>query len=811
MQGADNERARASRQPLQETRSATARGIGGDTIAAPRHAIWTRFSHAIKTGTISHGRSGRMPRASSLNSVRLASYITGYTIVLVCFFLVWQKFSNLLYLSRDGEYNLLTSLAYRDWARAFDLTSINPLQGMTSMLTAMNPYLNPGQWVFFADIPRPLQVFLSYGIYSCEIFLSTLLLGQALRLPRLFSFAASLWVALLLVPPFNFFFGLGGWLATAPMYGHALALTNLCIVVYLQIGVRTAAPLDGCSRLILRNLFLTACLFGLLLAMLTAGPFYNAGMMVGTALLLGCVFLSSSTREQMVWRIAAGVAILAAFVALRIPEFYLSSHAYSVRFATAQPALQIHWPKEFAWPTAQQWSNAWDVLCAWGVSCRPFPGWPISISSNWLHGAIIAGGFAMWLTMPRPASRIGVSVAVLWLALLCLWTVDSFNPTGALQLSPSFFYLSPSFIYLMMYSIFAILSLYIAYLPVRLIIETLPTYLGFVVEATTAFGVCVGIALLIDPLTQAPTAEVPPHRRTAITELLRQETALHPRERFRGSVATILGSPNGTLRKMLGLGATDNIKYGQFESLLAAAAKSGSTHDLLDLWTWNIPTLSEYGHGISRPLVFYVSKFLSTPGDAIEIHFVFPRVPNVDVLRAMGVGFMIIDAPVSTDGVKERMRLSAGDDAMLYLYELTDPNLGTFSPLQLDTFDHPDAFAARVIADPKVLQTTAFVENPVNVQLTPARNAGITFERGGIHVTASSDGSSALLLPVQFSHCYSIINMGGAATVMRANALHTLVLFERDLDMRLRWRFDFWRGSGCRAQDVNDLKALSLQ
>ena len=394
---------------------------------------------------------------------------------------------------------------------------------------------------------------------------------------------------------------------------------------------------------------------------------------------------------------------------------------------------------------------------------------------------------------------------MLWLLLLSLWVAAIFIPIGLVQLSPSFFYL-------MMFSMFSILSLYLVYLPVRWTMHTLRIRFGGLSEAVAPIGLGIGVALIVVPFLDVPTSSRTLHQATPITEILRREIALHPGETFRGSVATILGSPDGTLRKVLNLSASDKITVGQFETFLTAAAKSGSTHDLLDLWSWDIPTLSEYGQGISRQLVFYVTKFLSVPGDAIETHFVFPRVANVDILRAMGARFMVIDAPVSADGVTERMKLSSGADAMLYLYELNEPNLGTFSPLQLAKFEDPDAFAAYVKADPKVLERTAFVSHPIDMRLTPARNVVMNFERGGIHVTGRSDGRSALLLPVQFSNCYDpLVEAGTHATVMRANAIHTLVLFERDLDLRLRWRFNFWRGSKCRIQDISELNALSLR
>ena len=64
-------------------------------------------------------------------------------------------------------------------------------------------------------------------------------------------------------------------------------------------------------------------------------------------------------------------------------------------------------------------------------------------------------------------------------------------------------------------------------------------------------------------------------------------------------------------------------------------------------------------------------------------------------------------------------------------------------------------------------------------------------------------------MPVQFSHCY-VIEGGGANLIsfQRANLIHSLLVFERQIDLRLRWVFSPWRNSDCRRRDVDDLAAL---
>jgi hypothetical protein len=46
---------------------------------------------------------------------------------------------------------------------------------------------------------------------------------------------------------------------------------------------------------------------------------------------------------------------------------------------------------------------------------------------------------------------------------------------------------------------------------------------------------------------------------------------------------------------------------------------------------------------------------------------------------------------------------------------------------------------------------------------------------------------------------------------MRANVIHTLLLFKLELDVRLEWAFSFWRNSSCRLRDAADVAALGLE
>jgi hypothetical protein len=735
-------------------------------------------------------------------------YIIAYAVTLASFIVIWFNHPILLYIGRDANLSLWLSKAYLDWAYPLDVTAMNPLQGMTSMLMATNPYFNPGAWIFQTALPEIPKQVISFIVYFVEVTASVFLLGVVLGFSRLFAFVGALWLAFLLFPPFNFVYGLQGWLATNPIYGHTLTLSNLLLVAFIRIGAESpTAP--GFGRRLVRNWLLASCIVLLVLLIVLAAPFYNGGMLVGTFLLTGVILLSSQSVSQMLWRLAAGVYVLACCAALGFPGFFAGAQAYSARFSGAEGRLlQFHWPAEFS---SELIAGARQGLCAWGVVCDRMAQWPLALTgSYWLQLSIIVGAIAVAIRMRPPLAHVGALFAVLWIALLVIWIGANLGIVSAFPLSPIYFFL-------MMYPFWAFFSLYAG---VWLMEITLSRFVPQVRSADPRLvcaALCVAAVALI-PLFHADVsrvfkwggAQLAPA--TPITQALARDIALRPGEAYRGSVATLLGAPGSPLRRRLLDNDARPLQPGEFERFLQVLAMdTGNSHDLLDLWWRDIPTLSEYGQGLSKPLISFISNVLNAPADPHDLNFGLPRLANIDILRAMGVRFIITDLQLRANRARMTQVLPLSGGIALYLYELSDPNVAGFSPVKLSGPVSPAELLHRIGSDPALFESEAFVDSPTAQNLVPVERSQVVFERGAVHVTARSTGPSALLLPVQFSHCFRVAGQKpDGIKVLRANLLHTLVLFERELDIRLRWEFSFWRNRGCRLRDAEDVRALGL-
>ena len=366
--------------------------------------------------------------------------------------------------------------------------------------------------------------------------------------------------------------------------------------------------------------------------------------------------------------------------------------------------------------------------------------WPLALTgSYWLQVSIIVGAIAVAIRMRPPLARVGALFAVLWIVLLAVWIGANLGIMAAFSLSPIYFFL-------MMYPFWAFFSLYAGVWLIEI------TTSRFVPKARSAdprlvcAALCVAAVALI-PLFHADVSRVfkwggvQSRAATPITQALRENIALRPGQTYRGSVATLLGSPGSPLRRQLLVEAEQPLKPYEFERFLQKlAADTGSTHDLLDLWWLDIPTLSEYGQGLSKPLLFYLSNVLNAPADAHDLTLGLPRLANIDILRAMGVRFIITDLQLRAKRARMTQVLPLSGGIALYLYELSDPNVAGFSPLKLSGPISPAELLQRIASEPALFESEAFVDSPTAQNLVPVERSQVVFERGAVHVTARSTG-----------------------------------------------------------------------
>jgi hypothetical protein len=180
-----------------------------------------------------------------------------------------------------------------------------------------------------------------------------------------------------------------------------------------------------------------------------------------------------------------------------------------------------------------------------------------------------------------------------------------------------------------------------------------------------------------------------------------------------------------------------------------------------------------------------------------------------DILRMLGVRYIVTNVETLDDRAALRAAVTAPDTPGVYLFELGEANLATYSPTRFVKAATADEIANRIRDNRNRLDQIAVVSEDVPPTNAKARNVAMTVELDGVRIRAVSDGPAHILLPVQFSHCLRVVN-SSPARLTRANLLQTLVSFDGALDARLEFHFGLFADNKCRLRDGQDNKALGL-
>jgi hypothetical protein len=252
----------------------------------------------------------------------------------------------------------------------------------------------------------------------------------------------------------------------------------------------------------------------------------------------------------------------------------------------------------------------------------------------------------------------------------------------------------------------------------------------------------------------------------------------------------------------LNRGAAGQVRY--FSQLA-----TGNLHDGPGLSQDDIPIWAEYNRLMTAA------------------RFVFQAVADLRMMRSAGVRFVITDAPMPEAKLRAELTIPTPPSAQqqllfssepafesfqIYLYELENPNLGQFSPIEVKQVE--DALSVReALLNPIwELDHTVFGFIPDPGPFQKASLESFTIARDGYKVRAQSEGSAMLLLPIEFSRCLTVRSRvdGPLPRLFRADLVLTAVLFDHRLDADISFRVGPGEASRCRLQDVNDAEHMQL-
>lgn len=289
-----------------------------------------------------------------------------------------------------------------------------------------------------------------------------------------------------------------------------------------------------------------------------------------------------------------------------------------------------------------------------------------------------------------------------------------------------------------------------------------------------------------------------PIQPNAITDYLRTNIATGVGVPFRGLAATFDGARTKDLLDWFSFHARD------------AEIWRGIGNDLrlVGLWWYDIPTLMQYSPLITPPYYLLLTEFLATPADRQIRSILVLTHPNEPMLRLWGVRFVITDYALGFG--QTRIEVPVPGQANVRLAELPDANLGDFSPTEVRNIGSFREGLAAMHAPGFDGRRTVVTEQPLAGPFAPAADAGLVYRKDGFSVSASSAGRSILVLPVQYSRCWSVSGEGGP-TLFRANLMQLGISFAGKLDAKLVFRFGPFLASACRIEDIKDIEQLGIR
>lgn len=237
---------------------------------------------------------------------------------------------------------------------------------------------------------------------------------------------------------------------------------------------------------------------------------------------------------------------------------------------------------------------------------------------------------------------------------------------------------------------------------------------------------------------------------------------------------------------------------------------------LTGLWEMGVPTLEDNNHLVTPPYYFLFSRVLARPQDFQSRNWTLCTKANPNLMAALGTRMIVTDQSLENPRCQKIYEQSNQDDIPLSVYELSDPNLGNYSPAKLIHLEKAPEILAEMAKEDFAFKETAVVSKSEKIpDLVPADYGELFYERGGFRVRGSSRGWSLLVLPVQFSNSLEIMECQGThpkdVRLLRVNLLQTGILFQGTVHAKVAHRFGPFRGIWGRLKDIEDWQNLGIK
>jgi hypothetical protein len=242
---------------------------------------------------------------------------------------------------------------------------------------------------------------------------------------------------------------------------------------------------------------------------------------------------------------------------------------------------------------------------------------------------------------------------------------------------------------------------------------------------------------------------------------------------------------------------------------------------IMALWAKGVPTLFEYSQ-LATPQSFYtlyavfqnpmlglLNGFEPFPGPSWSTYF--------KALQLIGTRYYFADPTRPEIAAQAHMaghplttmprRPPTGEPGLWEVYELPRPNIGNYSPTEVLTAGSAGEIAALMREEKFDFTKQVVLSTPVDEPLVSAHNMRFSLIRGGLHVSGTSDGTSLVVLPQQFSNCLRARDE--RVRIVRVDLMMTGIIFSGTVDTDILFDYGIFT-PGCRWADLADLQRLQM-
>lgn len=692
--------------------------------------------------------------------------------------------------SFDGELYRFFLRSLKEWSDIFSVNVLLPLGGLYNYIPPTNNiWISPG-WLALVNIDPPFGVFVAAAIYSGIYMAMTFALSRTFNVSVTISLLAAQMLFVATFPHIvslkeNFTFGFIQFYLI-PAVAYTSAILNVIFIILVRANAGT----------IRESLIKGAVAGSLLIYSIVIDPMWT--ITLGMSLIpLGLPFMIGEKKNVLLAR--GGIVMVAILLVAGsgLLEYLMLVPKYTARF---------NFPTEMSSQPQTETISSFFLFATIGDNGL-IKAFKIFVFVGWVFALIFGDERKRRLTIGCMIHGIILSaLSVVFLYTTINWS--RFPVPGYLDVAGWPFYMIATFagfggaLTWARSRVPALLSRSPAPLGEAIAAKRLPRMPIHIrlpdhrwILILPALLLLYGFpapSLLFKALRDTPRAEATKpidSRNDGLSGLLAEKIGVHPGMPFRGALTTMSN-------------VADSPYLCSYNTLLgvrmAAMAKG-------------VPSIEEYHETITPQLYYIFSRLLARAGDWQCANFTNISKVNTPILQMLGARYLLTDNSKGIPGSVETHNVVFPNMTSLKvdLVEFPDPNLGNYSP----TLTRVVSSAPRIVAemgDPKFdPRREALVDEEISDPLVPAARSIVIPEKEGIRVQASSEGTSLLLLPVQYTHCL-VAEGETPVRLLRTNLAMTGLLFEKSADVVLRFKFGFF-STACRRLDIADMKRLSVE